>query len=72
MSSNHNKSTISAPADDIDSLIERTGCRDFYQNVEDCLARNDRAMSKCQTELITFKTCYDQAQQKRREQTSKK
>lgn len=71
MSTRH-ENTVAAPADDIDSLLEKTGCRTAFEKVEDCLAANDRAMGKCQTELLAFKSCYDEVGRKRREQQAKK
>lgn len=66
MSSNHGKAVVQ-PADDLDSLLDRTGCRAAYQKVEECLATNNRNMSKCQVELLAFKTCYDGVQQEKRD-----
>lgn len=36
---------------DIGDMIEKSGCNDFYSNLEECLGENNRDWRKCQLEV---------------------
>jgi hypothetical protein len=45
------KTIISSGELDIGEMIEKSGCNDFYSNLEECLGENNRDWRKCQLEV---------------------
>ena len=47
---------------DINEMIEKSGCNDFYSSLEECLGENARDWRKCQLEVKALKKCNDYVQ----------
>jgi hypothetical protein len=45
------KTIVSSGELDIGDMIEKSGCNDFYSNLEECLGENNRDWRKCQLEV---------------------
>jgi hypothetical protein len=45
------KTIVSSGELDIGEMIEKSGCNDFYSNLEECLGENNRDWRKCQLEV---------------------
>lgn len=44
---------------DIEAIIEDTGCKEAYEKLEVCMGENERDWRKCQTEVHSFKKCWE-------------
>lgn len=49
--------------DDIEGMIERTGCAKEYYVLEECLAEHDRDWRKCQKVISDLKKCNEKKKQ---------
>lgn len=50
-------------AEEVDPLLEQTGCAQPYTALEECLGENDRDWTKCQKEVQALKECHARQQQ---------
>lgn len=53
----HQRISEMEDADDIEKMIERSGCAREYYALEECLAEYNRDWTKCQTAVLTLKKC---------------
>jgi hypothetical protein len=45
--------------DDIDTMIDKSGCANAYYKLEECLVENNRSFKICQQHVLNLKKCND-------------
>ena len=47
--------------DILEGIMEDSGCKDYYDVLEECLADNQRDWTKCQKQLKAWRGCFNRS-----------